>query len=93
MRGITKQMALERRLDSVEGVLVAGVQGGGLAEAAGLAANDVVRLVEEHPVADLESFKNVYQDVQATGKDRIMLKIKRRDSSRYLLLKLGSQEG
>jgi len=93
VRGITKQMALELRLDSTEGVLVAGVQGGGAAEVAGLAANDVVHRVDGTPVRDLEEFKKLVEGLQGSGNDRIMLNIQRRDSSRWVLLKLGSQKG
>jgi serine protease Do len=93
VRGITKQMALELRLDSLDGVLVAGVQGGGSAEVAGLAANDVLHEVDGQAVHDLESFKKLYESLAGSDREQIMLNVKRRDSSRWVLLKLGSQKG
>jgi serine protease Do len=93
VRSITKQMALERRLDDLQGVLVSGVKGGGPAEQAGLAPQDIVRFVGETPVDDLESFRTVYRELAAEERDRIMLKVKRRDSSRFVLLKLDHGEG
>jgi S1-C subfamily serine protease len=81
-------MALDQRLDDMQGVIVAGVKAGGPAEQAGLIANDVVRFVDDAPVKDLEGFRDQYAaDVEAR-KTRIMLQVRRRDSSRYVLLKL-----
>ncbi|MFQ5599992.1 MAG: trypsin-like peptidase domain-containing protein [Candidatus Krumholzibacteriia bacterium] len=93
VRGITKQMALDRRLDDLRGVLVAGVKGGASAEAAGLGPNDVVRFVDETPIENLESFQEIYEDLVGQKKTRVMLNVKRRDSSRYVLLKLDFEEG
>jgi serine protease Do len=93
VRGITKQMALELRLDSLDGVLVAGVQGGGSAEVAGLAPNDVLHSVDGKPVRDLEHFKKLYEGLETSDNDQIMLNVQRRDSSRWVLLKLGAKKG
>jgi serine protease Do len=88
VRSITKQMALDRRLDSTTGVLVAGVKGGGPSEEGGLAPNDVIRAVDDEPVDSLEKFRALYEDRIQRKKVRVMLNVQRRDSSRYVLLKL-----
>jgi len=93
VRGITKQMALENRLDSMEGVLIAGVQGGGSAEVAGLAANDVLHTVDGRTVKNLEEFKALVEGLDENDDSPVMLKIRRRDSSRWVLLKSGGQKG
>ena len=88
VRSITKQMALDQRLESVNGVVVGGVRGGGPAEEAGLLPRDVVRSVDGTPVADLEQFRTAYQARIDAGKTRVMLHVRRRDSGRFVLLKL-----
>jgi len=93
VRSITKQMALDRRLDDERGVVVGGVKGGGPADRDGLAPNDVVRFVDEAPVQSLEEFRRIYSSLVEQKKTRIMLQVKRRDSNRYVLLKLERAEG
>ena len=93
VRGITKQMVLEYRLDSMEGVLVAGVQGGGSAEVAGLSTNDILHSVDGRSVKNLEEFKALYEGLDEDNNKPVMLKIRRRDSSRWVLLKSGGQKG
>jgi serine protease Do len=93
VRSITKQTALDQRLDDASGVIVAGVKAGGPAEQAGLGGNDVVRFVDDHPVTDLESFRSLYTDSVGAGKTRVMLQVRRRDTSRFVLLKLNPVRG
>ncbi len=93
VRSITKQMALERRLESTSGVLVAGVKSGGPAEAAGLSPLDIVRFIGDEPVANLDSFRRLYDEHVEGGASRIMLTVDRRDSTRFVLLKLTNGEG
>jgi serine protease Do len=88
VRSITKQMALDQRLENLSGVLVGGVKSGGPADQAGLAPNDVIRAVDGDAVDDLERFRDVYKNRQDAGKTRVMLEVRRRDSGRFVLLKL-----
>jgi len=88
VRSITKQMALDRRLNDQRGVLVAGVRSGGPAESAGLLPNDVVRFVDRDTVESLDTFRAIYDDRLGERKSRVMLQVGRRDSSRFVLLKL-----
>ena len=85
-------MALDKRLDGTTGVIVGGVRSGGPAEEAGLVPNDVVRSVDDEPVDSLEKFRDVYKDRVEHKKVRVMLNVERRDSRRFVLLKL-SYEG
>jgi serine protease Do len=93
VRGITKQMTLELRLTDAKGVLVSGVKGGSPAEEAGLAGQDIVRLVDDTEVTSLDDFRRVYADRLEAAKGRVMLKVTRRDTSRYVLLKLSPGQG
>ena len=93
VRGITKQMTLELRLTDAKGVLVSGVKGGSPAEEAGLSGQDIVRLVDDTEVTSLDDFRRVYADRLEAPKARVMLKVTRRDTSRYVLLKLSPGQG
>jgi len=88
VRSITKQMSLDQRLDGLAGVFVAGVRAGGPAEVAGLAPGDVVRRVDADAVDDLDGFRSLYDARVAAHKTRVMLQVRRRDSGRFVLLKL-----
>jgi serine protease Do len=93
VRSITKQMALELRIDDSSGVLVTGVKGGAAGEEAGLLANDIVRSVDGAPVSTLDEFERIYASSVEKQRDRVMLTVQRRDSSRYVLLKVRFEEG
>lgn len=88
VRSITKQMALDRRLSDQRGVLVAGVRSGGPAESAGLLPNDVVRIVDRDTIETLDTFRAAYGERVDEKKNRVMLQVGRRDSTRFVLLKL-----
>jgi serine protease Do len=88
VRSITKQMALDQRLDGTDGVLVAGVRAGGPAEVAGLVPGDVVRRIDDDEVSDLERFRSVYDTRNEANKTRVMLQVRRRDSGRFVLIKV-----
>jgi serine protease Do len=92
VRDITQQMVLEYRLDSQEGVFVTGVRSGGLAENAGLAPQDILRFVGDTAIVNLEQFKSVYEAREDSDKP-VMLNVKRRDSSRYVLIKPDGRKG
>lgn len=93
VRSITKQTALDQRLDSMEGVIVSGVRGGGPADEAGLLPGDVVRLVDDLRPVDLEQFRAAYQERIDAKKNRVMLQVRRRDSGRFVLLKISPSKG
>jgi serine protease Do len=88
VRGITKQMVLDQRLEGSDGVFVSGVRGSGAAEQGGLVPHDVVRAVDGEPVGDLEGFRRLYDAKLQEKRSRVMLQVRRRDSSRYVLLKV-----
>jgi serine protease Do len=88
VRSITKQMALDRRLDDQRGVLISGVRSGGPAEAAGLLPNDVVRFIDRESVEGLDGFRALYDRRVVEKQSRVMLHVDRRDSTRFVLLKL-----
>jgi len=93
VRSITKQMSLDQRLEGTEGVLVAGVRASGPADQAGLAAGDVVHAIDGGIVSDLDTFRTLYASRVGDNKSRVMLHVHRRDSGRYVLLKVGPPRG
>jgi serine protease Do len=90
VRSITKQMALDQRLEGTGGVLVSGVRSSGPADQAGLLANDVVHAIDGDAVSDLEAFRALYAARVGAGGTRVMVHVHRRDSGRYVLLKVGA---
>jgi serine protease Do len=93
VRSITKQMALDGRLESTEGVFVSGVRSGGPAEMGGLIPQDVVRSVDGDSVNSLGDFQELYEKRVEAGKNRVMLQVRRRDSTRFVLLKVMPSRG
>ena len=93
VRSITKQMALDRRLETTEGVFVAGVRSGGPAERGGLVPYDVVRAVDQKPVQDLDEFRALFEQRVGEGASRVMLQVRRRDTTRFVLLKVEPERG
>jgi len=49
--------------------------------------------VDDTEVTSLDDFRRVYADRVEAGKARVMLKVTRRDASRYVLLKLEPGQG
>jgi serine protease Do len=90
VRSITKQMALDQRLEGTAGVWVSGVRAGGPAEEADLQAGDVVQAVDGAPVEDLDAFRGLFAARLDASAKRVMLHVHRRDSGRYVLLKLAT---
>lgn len=85
-KGITNQMAIENRLDDTLGVYVTQAAAPGPAYNGGLRRGDVIKKVNNQPVADLEQLKQVYASLD--GIEKILLTTDRSDNVRFILIKL-----
>ena len=75
VRDVTRALALERRLDDDQGVIVTSVTPGFTAAQADVNPGDVIRKVNGKVVADLDAFQAEYDAASKDGK--IFLEVKR----------------
>jgi len=86
---ITDAIFREQRLPSRAGAYVSFVASGSPAAEAGLDVGDVVRRIEERPVADLGEFREAITQVVATP--RFLVTVERGDETLYLLVRPGAR--
>jgi len=77
VRGMTRYLALARKLDAVMGVLVIGVDDVGPARDGNLRAGDVIVKVDGDAVASLEGFQQMYEAILAEEKPMTLLAVRR----------------
>ncbi len=92
VKAITRQMQLENTLDDTAGVYVAGVKRTGPGGSGGLRPGDVILKVNQADVSGLGDFITLYQGLQATSEEKILLTVGRTGSTRYVLLKPDAKE-
>jgi len=83
-RTLTSQLAQKYRLENEKGVLVIGVQEGSVASVAGLQAGDLIVEANRQPVTTVVELRSVLK--KSTGSDRVLLLVKRKGGSLFLLL-------
>lgn len=86
IKTLTPQLARQLGLGDETGVLITGVQGGGLASAAGLQAGDVIAEADRQPVTNVRELEGVLS--KAKNKDRVLFLIKRKGGSLFVVLQL-----
>lgn len=86
-KALTPEDARELGIQRGPGVLVVGVQPGGLAEAAGLRPGDVIQEVNREPIKNLEELKRAWIHAEA-GKSLLFL-VRRGDSTMFLATRKG----
>jgi serine protease Do len=84
---LTPEIVQRARLDSTRGVWVSGVQAGGIAAQAGLRPGDIILQVDEADVENLSQFRRTYDDLLASGKQRVLLYVKQGALTRFVLVK------
>lgn len=89
---LTSAIARRAGLGSTEGVLVTGVQTGGVAGIAGLQRGDLILTLDEQPIADLQSFLELYQEVVDNQQELVLLDVRRGALVRYVLVKQQPEE-
>lgn len=87
VRAITKQMALDYQLTSLEGVFVTGVQRPGPAYAAGLRSGDVIVKVDGQIIESMEDFTGAYNAVEFADSTEALLVVRRGAATRFALIK------
>ena len=79
---VTPAVARQLGLEAVAGVLIAGIDEGSLAEAAGLNPGDLILEVNHQPVADLFAYQRIVEPIKA--KDLTLLMINRQGMVLYV---------
>ena len=88
---LTPELARRAQLPSRAGVLVSGIQVGGLAASAELSRGDIILKMDEDEVADLETFRNLYRQRVDSKQRLVLLDVRRGALMRYVLIKQESQ--
>jgi len=86
VRGITRQMVLDRKLSDDRGVMVTGVSSGDWFPESELLPGDVIRFVNQTSVKGLEQFKEVYREVVKAKHEKLLLKVVRREEIRLVIV-------
>ncbi len=84
LQTLTPELARRFRLDGETGVLVTGVEGGGLAAMANLQAGDLIVEADRKAVSSVDELRAAF----AQGKQRILLLVKRGSASLFVVLRL-----
>ncbi|HOJ33989.1 MAG TPA: trypsin-like peptidase domain-containing protein [Candidatus Hydrogenedentes bacterium] len=84
---LTPELARRAQISSRQGVLVSGIQVGGLAAAAELGRGDIILKVDDAEVTDLETFSKLYRERVDSKKRLVLLDIRRGALMRYILIK------
>jgi serine protease Do len=84
VQGLTPQLARRYGLENEKGVLVTGVEGGSLAATAGLQAGDLIVEVDRQSVTNADELRDVL--TKAKNKDTVLLLIKRKGGSLFVVL-------
>ncbi len=79
---VTPAVARQLGLEAVAGVVIAGIDEGSLAEAAGLIPGDLILEVNRQPVADLFDYQRIVEPIKA--KDLTLLMINRQGMVLYV---------
>jgi serine protease Do len=78
VKNISRQMMLDMKLRSREGVVVTGVTGGSEVESSRLWRNDVIVEISRKKVVDLDCFKELYEELSKERSKKIFLKTSRK---------------
>ena len=84
VKDISRQMALEMKRENDHGVLVTGVQPGRRIKSGQLLRGDVVQEVDRRPVANLDDFKKLYEQLSGEKQEKVFLKTDRRNATRLV---------
>ena len=86
---LTPMIVRSAQLPSRSGVLVSGVQVGGIAGNAQLQRNDIILRIDGNEVSDLAALKRMYRERLDSQARLVMLDVKRGALTAYVLLKQG----
>ena len=83
---VSRAMARERKLSSVDGVFVIGTQAAFPAEEAGVSRGDIITKINRKSIDSLERLKAIYDDYEA-GPEQVLLEVQRRHRVSYYVMK------
>jgi serine protease Do len=83
---VTPLIARQIQLPPNTGIVISGVQGGGIAANAKLQSGDVILKVDDKAVEGLDSFKKAYDEVVAAKKALVLLDVKHGALARFVLV-------
>ena len=84
---MTPELARRAQLPAAQGLLVSGVQVGGVADNAGLQQTDIILTVDEEPVESLADFQEKYRERLETGQRLVLLEVRSGALFRYVLVR------
>lgn len=90
---LTPDVVRRARLQSMQGALVSGVQVGGIASNGGLQQGDIILKIDDEPVVSMAGFRQQYEAVVEAEKPLVLLLVKRRALTRFVLVKQESGNG
>lgn len=91
VKALTEDMRTNYAIpNTVEGVVIVGVNPGGEAAGKGLFEGDVIVEINQQPVSQPEKVKSVIEAAQAAGKTSVLLLVNREGDVRFLALKLNT---
>ena len=93
VKGITRQMQIDEQLEDTVGVLVSGVKPVGAADDGGLQRGSVVTMIDDQSIHNLGEMIAVYQELETAGKERVMLTVKARGATRFVLIRTDLTRG
>ncbi len=85
LQKLTDELAEQLGYEGAEGVLVAAVEAGSLADRAGISRGDLIEEVNRQPVTEPNQVKEL---IKESKKKTVLLLVRQGDASRYLALKL-----
>ena len=82
---LTPEIAESLSLKGEKGVVISGIENGSPASDAGLQRGDLIQEIEHEPVENLSDYKRIMEE--SSSKKQILIVIKHRGHSRYVVLK------
>jgi serine protease Do len=82
---LTPEIAESLSLKGEKGVVISGIKKGSPASDAGLQRGDLIQEIEHEPVENLSDYKRIMKE--SSSKEQILIVIKQRGHSRYVVLK------
>ena len=90
---VTPEIMARARLTERAGAFVSGTREGGMASNAGLGAGDIVLSVDGEPVRNLAHFLELHEEAVDSGRELVLMDVKRGALTRFVLLKQGGSAG
>ncbi len=86
---LTPELAESLSLKGENGVVISGINKGSPASDAGLQRGDLIQEIEHEPIENLSDYKRIMKE--SSSKKQILIVIKHRGHSRYVVLKKGKK--